>query len=134
MTRRGRLVVAVALAAVAAGCAPGTRYHWGQYDTALYQHYRNPQDHEAWVEALRTTILEAEQLGLKVPPGVCAEYGYALFEEGQAAQAVPWFQREKETWPESTVLMDKMIRNAQRRGTQPPPPTQGPAGALEKRS
>jgi hypothetical protein len=134
MTRRGRLVVAVALAAVAAGCAPGTRYHWGQYDTALYQHYRNPQDHEAWVEALRTTILEAEQLGLKVPPGVCAEYGYALFEEGRAAESLPWFQREKETWPESTVLMDKMIRNARLRPAEPAPPTKGPAGAVEERS
>ena len=65
------------------------------------------------------TILEAEQLGQKVPPGICAEFGYALFEEGQAAESLPWFQREKETWPESTVLMDKMIRNAGRRIPQP---------------
>ena len=131
---RARDVVVAAVAAVVSACVPQTRYHWGQYDTALYQHYKNPQDREAYVEALKTTILEAEQLGMKVPPGICAEYGYALFEEGQAAQSLPWFQREKETWPESTVLMDKMIRNAQRRGTQPPPPATGPAGAVENRS
>ncbi len=95
---------------------------------------RRVADRDAYVEALKTTILEADQLGEKVPPGICAEYGYALLEEGQAAQSLPWFQREKETWPESTVLMDKMIRNAQRRATEPAPPAKGPAGAVEGRS
>lgn len=130
----GRLLALAAVAALASACAPRPHYHWGQYDTALHRYYSNPQDRDAWVEALRTTILEAEQLGDKVPPGVCAEYGYALFEEGQAEASVPWFQREKDTWPESTVLMDKMIRNAKRRATQPPPPGKGAAGAAEKRS
>ena len=131
---RARLLLVAAAAAIASGCVQQQRYHWGQYDAALYRHYASPQDRDQWVEALRTTILEAEQLGMKVPPGVCAEYGYALFEEGQAEAALPWFQREKETWPEATVLMDKLIRNAKRRGTQPAPPTEGPAGAVEKRS
>ncbi len=131
---RARLLLALAAAAAASGCAKQSRYHWGTYDTALYQHYKNPQDRDAYIEALKTTILEADQRGEKVPPGVCAEYGYALFEEGQAAQSLPWFQREKETWPESTVLMDKMIRNAQRRATEPAPPAKGPADAVEGRS
>lgn len=131
---RPRLLVALAAAALGAACAPQARYHWGDYDAALYRHYENPADRSAWVESLRTIILEAEQRGDAVPPGVCAEYGYALFEEGQAEAAVPWFQREKDTWPESNVLMEKMIRNAKRRAGQPPPPGQGPAGAVEKRS
>lgn len=131
---RARILGLAAVAALATACGPKTRYHWGDYDGALYRHYSSPQDRDAWVESLKTTIEQAEQLGEKVPPGICAEYGYALFEEGQAQQAVPWFQREKDTWPESNVLMEKMIRNAKRRAAQPPPPTQGPAGAVEKRS
>lgn len=131
---RARLL-AVAAAAALAACVPTQQYyHWGNYDRTLYQHYRNPQDRAAFVEALKIAILEAEQRGDKVPPGVCAEYGYALYEEGQAAESLRWFQREKETWPESTILMDKMIRNAQRRGAQPPPAGQGPAGAVEDRT
>ncbi len=131
---RAGVLAALAVAGAVSGCVKQTRYHWGQYDTALYQHYKNPQDRDAYIEALKTTILEADQRGEKVPPGICAEYGYALFEEGQAAQSLPWFQREKETWPESTVLMDKMIRNAQRRATEPAPPAKGPAGAVEGRT
>ncbi len=131
---RGPLLLLAAAAALASACAPQTKYHWGDYDTAMYKFYQNPAGRDAWVESLRTIILQAEQLGDKVPPGICAEYGYALFEEGQAEASVKWFQREKETWPESTVLMDKMIRNATRRGAQPPPPGQGAAGAVEKRT
>lgn len=131
---RARVLLAAAAAIAATGCVPQTRYHWGHYDSALYQHYKTPAEREAWVETLKTTILDAEQLGEKVPPGICAEYGYALLEEGQPDQAASWFQREKTTWPESTVLMDKMLRNAGRKSRQPPPPGPGPAGALEKKS
>jgi hypothetical protein len=131
---RARPILLAAAVTLASACVEQRGYHWGQYDSALYRHYASPQDREQWVEALRTTILEAEQLGMKVPPGVCAEYGYALFEEGQAEASLPWFQREKDTWPESAVLMEKMIRNAKRRASQPAPPATGPAGAVETRS
>jgi hypothetical protein len=127
---RSRLSLALgvaSLAAASAGCRPATMYHWGGYDQALYRHYRNPGDRAAYVAALATVIAEADQGGLRVPPGVCAEYGYALYEEGRPQEAVAWFQRERQEWPESRILMDKMIRNAQqRRGT---PAAAGPAAA-----
>lgn len=119
---------AAALALASTGCAPRTLYYWGRYDDALYSHYRNPQDRVAYVESLQTLILEADQRGLRVPPGVCAEYGYALYEQGRPQEAVPWFQREREQWPESRVLMDKMIRNAQH-AAQPAPAKRAPAAA-----
>ena len=133
------LVAAAAVALGAAGCKPRTLYHWNGYDDSVYRHYKNPQDREAWVEALKIAVLEAEQQGRKVPPGLYAEFGYALYEEGAFPQAITYFQKEREKWPESRVLMDKMIRNAERRAGQPSPPAlapasvQGPAGALEKR-
>ena len=80
-------------------------YHWGAYDTALYGHYRKPAEREAWVEALKTALLEAEQEGRRVPPGLYAEYGYALLEEGKSKEAVTYFEKEKAKWPESTLLM-----------------------------
>lgn len=129
----GALLGAATLAA--SGCAPGTMYYWNGYDTALYHHYRNPQDREAFVEALRTTVLEADERGLRTPPGVSAELGYALYEEGRAQDAIPWFERERGQWPESQLLMEKIIRNAKLRAGgkagPAPAPTTGPAGATE---
>jgi hypothetical protein len=123
-------IIAVGLALASSGCRPQTMYYWGGYDDALYRHYRNPQDRVAYVEALQTIIAQADQQGLRVPPGVCAEYGYALYEEGRPQEAVPWFQRERDHWPESRILMEKMIRNAQQRvGTAAGPAAAVPAAA-----
>ncbi len=129
-----RGTASLALAALcAAGCVPPTMYHWNAYDETLYRHYKNPQEREAFVESLKETMLEAEQEGRKMPPGIYAEYGYALYEEGQPQQAVVYFQKERDKWPESRFLMEKMIRNAEKRaGQAPPAPAKGPAGALEK--
>jgi hypothetical protein len=135
--RTPALALAVALAGT--GClARSTTYHWGSYDETLYKHYKDPLDREAWVGGLKTTILDAEQDGRRVPPGLYAELGYALLEEGQTKEAVGYFEKEKTKWPESGVLMDKMIRNAQQRGAKAPgartpASTRGPAGAVEKK-
>ena len=127
-------VVALLGAAALSGCATESGlYRWGGYDDALYSHYKNPQDRAAFVKRLKTIVLEAEQSGRKVPPGIYAEYGYALYEEGQYDQAATYFQKERDLWPESRTFMEKMLRNAQRQaapGAGPGP--QGPAGALEK--
>jgi hypothetical protein len=129
--------VALALAALATAACGGGRglYYWNGYDVALYQHYRNPQDRESFVAALAATVRQADERGLRVPPGVSAELGYALYEEGRTPEAVPWFERERREWPESQVLMDKMIRNARQRAAQQPPAgasTTGAAGAATR--
>lgn len=127
-----RVLLAAAALAAASGCAGGatTMYHWDGYDQRLYQHYKHPQDRDAWVQALREIVREADEEGRRVPPGMCAELGWALLEEGLAVEAVAWFRREQAQWPESRELMEKLVRNAERRG--PPPPAKGPAGATEE--
>lgn len=129
-----RIALGAAALAAVVGCATGPKplYYWDGYDAALYQHYRNPQDRETFVAALVKTVQQADERGLRVPPGVSAELGYALFEEGKPKDAVPWFERERKEWPEAGMLMEKMIRNAsQRAATQPPSATTttGAAGA-----
>jgi hypothetical protein len=129
-----RVWAPLALALSASACVPSTYYQWNGYDETLYRHYKTPQERQAWIEGLKTAILEAELRGAKMPPGLYAEYGYALFEEGDAKQAIVYFRKEQALWPESRVLMEKMVRNAEQRGSQPKPPARGPAGATEKTS
>jgi hypothetical protein len=125
-------VLAVSIAALSGCVSQNAMYAWGRYDEALYKHYREPQDREAWVTNLKAIILEAEQEGKKVPPGLYAEYGHALLEEQQYDAAISYFNKEKEKWPESRLLMEKMIHNADRLAGRAPPPAPGPAGTLEK--
>lgn len=131
-------VLAAILVVGVTGCASKqTHYRWGGYDDALYSHYKNPNNHQEYVAALKTIILESERAGNKIPPGVYAEYGYALYEEGNASEAIGYYRREMASWPESRVFMEKMIVAAQRQPSPGPPggpqPT-GPATAAEKAS
>jgi hypothetical protein len=129
-------VVLAAAALGASACAPSGLYYWNGYDAALYRHYRNPQDRESFMAALATTVQEANSRGLRTPPGVSAELGYALYEEGRPLEAIPWFEREKGEWPESTLLMEKMVRNARQRAARQPAgaaPSSGAAGAATQR-
>jgi hypothetical protein len=126
------LVAALALALTSACVGQSSYFAWGGYSDTLYGHYKTPADREAWVTGLKRAILQAEERGAKMPPGIYAEYGYALFEEGDSSQAIVYFKKEQALWPESKILMDKMIRNANQRGSQPTSPAQGPAGAVEK--
>jgi len=134
-----RLIPLITVAAVAlgsAGCAGKTYvYAWGNYDDALYSFYKSPGERQKYVAALKAIILASERDGTKIPPGVYAEYGYALYEEGNATEATVYYRREMQAWPASTVFMEKMIAASQRQPRpgppQGPPPT-GPATTLEK--
>ena len=108
------LVLTAALLTVT-GCAGNRMYAWGNYDDTLYAHYKNPQDHEKHLEKLNVLVTDAETTGGgKVPPGLYAEYGFALYEAGRTDESVIYFGKEKEKWPESSFVMDKMIRNVRR--------------------
>ncbi len=95
------------LALVLLGCST-TKYHWGSYEKSLYQYYKNPANVEELGEALTEVIKEGEAKG-SVPPGIYAEYGHVLLDIGKAREAIIYFEKEKNVWPESSMLMDKMI-------------------------
>jgi len=125
---RLRLLLVVALAiALGAGCAPKRAYYWGDYDSTLYTYSLNPQNTERYMERLGEIDRKAEVEKDKVPPGLYAEYGYALFEMGRLDEAIFYYKKEREEWQESVVFMDKMIRNTQRlkENRKGPPPEGG---------
>ncbi len=93
------------------GCA-SQKYAWNGYDDSVYAYYKNPADKEKFIQRLKTIILNSERAG-KVPPGIYAEYGYMFYENHNFSQAIIYFQKEHDLWPESRIFMEKMIKNAQ---------------------
>jgi hypothetical protein len=116
------LLICLCLIVFTAGCT-STRYAWNGYNDKLYQHYKNPAEYDEFVEHLKEVIEVGEESG-KVPPGIYAEYGFALYEKGKFPEAANYFKLESDKWPESRVLMAKMIKNAQTRGKQGKQPNQ----------
>lgn len=96
------------------GCGAHSRYCWSSYDTKMYKHYKNPAEREEFVQALKEVLDDAEPEG-KVPPGIYAEYGFVMYEQGNNQQAVLYYQKEANKWPESRAFMNKLIAIANNR-------------------
>ena len=104
-----RKLTLCALVAFALGaCAPQGMYLWGDYEDRLYSYYEDPEKIEELMKALESTIVNAEE-SKRVPPGIFAEYGYLLLVRSRDDEAIAYFKKEKDAWPESVILMDKMI-------------------------
>ena len=104
-------IVLLALLALAfSGCAKSTMYTWGNYDTKLYKYYKNPENLDSLTEELEDIIEKGEEKD-NVPPGIYAEYGYLLLEQGQLQEALVCFEKEKLRWPESAPFMERTIAN-----------------------
>ncbi len=111
MTTIAKLTI-LSLALLLGACAgPVTKYHWGTYEPALYQYYKTPSEVENFAAELARTIKQAEEKSQKVPPGIFAEYGHVLQQQGKYAEAVSYYEKEKRAWPESTVLMNAMLKS-----------------------
>ncbi len=114
------LIGIMVLSVACMGCATKQLYHWGSYEDDLYATYKSPENGKEFQETLRQIIDKSEKRGQTVPPGICAEYGFCLYTEGRLDEAVGWFEKEREAWPEAAVLMNTLIRNvSQLRGDEP---------------
>jgi hypothetical protein len=113
-----RLTYAVlfTVAVAVSGCASkGGLYNWGGYDAALYGAYSDPTTVAANMQKLEVHIQKLESGKQKVPPGLYADLGMMQLQAGDKGKAMANFQKEREVWPESAVLMDALINN----GTTP---------------
>jgi hypothetical protein len=96
------------------GCGAQSRYTWSNYDSKMYRHYKNPAEKEEFVQALKEILDNAEPEG-NVPPGIYAEYGFVMYEQGNNQQAIVYYQKEANKWPESRAFMNKLIAIANNR-------------------
>ena len=120
-------------------CGPSPRsnpvpcYDWAGYEDGLYRIARNPADMEKYGGSLKRTLELNERRG-RVPPGLYAEYGYFLFESGKKDEAIPFFEKEKALWPESTLLMNRLIALCQGLPLSPPAAPSAPQDAAVRGS
>lgn len=91
-----------------AACQPKTRFTWGDYDTALYDYYKHPEDMDAYREALQEAIKEGEA-NHTLAPGLYAELGFTYLEAGRKTLAIGMFERERASFPESSGFMGSVI-------------------------
>lgn len=90
-------------------CAPRSLYYWGNYEEYLYNNNLKSDPEKAF-NILSEIITNAERTpAAKLGPGLYAEYGFMLYKQGKTDEAVIYFSKESEAFPESEPLMNKLI-------------------------
>lgn len=98
------------------GCAPTSLYDWGQYEDSLYLRYTEHDFSQA--ESYLSHSLPPTAHPSRVPPGVYADYGFLLYRRGDYAGALEYFEKERQTYPESSALMTKLIDRVRQKTVQ----------------
>lgn len=122
-------IMSVAFAAALAGCG-GQKplYSWGDYPSALLSYSKNPDQRDKFAEKLEEVIRKSEAKK-NVPPGIYAEYGYVLLEKGNTVDAIAYFGKERDHWPESSAFMTKIITKLSTRASEQAPSSSTGASA-----
>ncbi len=108
---RPLLLATPALALLLSGCAAPTIYYWGQYEDTLFASYAAPGEMppERQVELLEEDRQKARSENTPLPPGFNAQLGYLYYQLGMTDEARQSFEIEKALFPESAVLMDRLL-------------------------
>ena len=101
------------LAGLQAGCKTPSLYSWGHYEEVIYVSYNAPgkMPPERQLELLEADYQKARANNKPVPPGFHAHLGHLYYQLGRYDQARQEFETEKAQFPESAVLMDRMVNN-----------------------
>lgn len=112
------LLISTVVLSFSFGCAnQKPMYYWGDYSGSLYKVHKDPNEknvaeHQVQLEMI---IKQSQERNLRVPPGVYGELGYIYALRNNSKEAVKLFEMEKQTYPESTIFMENMIQQVEKR-------------------
>lgn len=87
-------------------------YSWDKYEITSYNYLKN-SDEKSTQELIETyqKIIE-KQKGTRnaIPPGVCADYGFLLLQEGKTKEGKELLMKEIALYPESKVFINRILK------------------------
>lgn len=107
-----KIAAVSALALFAMSCGSTRLYSWYDYQ-ADYYHYLKNADADSQKKLAETyqKIIEKqkESRGI-VPPGIYADYGWMLLQEGKTEEGKAMLAKEVELYPESEVFVGSILK------------------------
>ncbi len=97
------------------GCTSSALYNWGDYENNLFVYYHKPAlQNQVMTEHLQF-LAKLEQENQRPAPGLLAEAGTLLLLQGKTQEAIGYYQKEHDVWPESRPMMSALITNLKER-------------------
>lgn len=108
------------LATLLVGCAPTPMYYWGDYSESIYAYRKEATEKNllSHRDKLIGIIDISNERATRVPPGIYAELGYIYDRTNLYKEAVANFCKEEELYPESKILMDRLIEHIKKRSDE----------------
>lgn len=96
------------------------QYYWGSYEDLIYKMYAKPGEAtpEIQIEQLNTDIQKAEEAGKPVAPGIYAHLGFMYQLANYPLKSEQSFERELSLYPDSQVLIDRIMTNIKNNSVQ----------------
>jgi len=87
-------------------------YSWGDYEKTSYNYLKNADEEstEKLVADFQEIINKQKGTRNMVPPGICADYGYLLIQQGKVNEGKEMLKKEIALYPESKVFIDRIIK------------------------
>lgn len=105
-------IIILGAAWLLSSCAAPQLYSWSNYETTSYDYLKKSDERS--IQALIKTYnyLIENQSGTRnlPPPGICADYGFVLFQMGNMDQAKALLLKETELYPESKLFIDRILK------------------------
>ena len=114
MIERVLSVCALALA-VAACASQQAQYEWGPYEDTLFVHYHEPALKAESLSRYLEFLAQDNTYARPIAPGLFAEAGTFMLEQGDAVRALEFYRLEYAAWPESRPMLEVLIRNLEER-------------------
>lgn len=106
-----KLLLAALVGLLLTGCATNSQlYDWGDYEQTLFVVYHEPEYKEQALNDYLTFVREHQGMD-NLAPGLYAEAGTFLLEQGDVEGAIAFYRMEYERWPESRPMLGMLIEN-----------------------
>lgn len=86
-------------------------YVWDNYvntSVSVAKNSEDPKVVEEHMSQLQKIIDDSHENGMRVAPGLYAEYGEFLYQHRNKIEAKKYFSLEKQTYPESATFVDRL--------------------------
>jgi hypothetical protein len=87
-------------------------YSWGNYSNASYSYLKNSDEKstQELIEIYKKLIDKQTGTRMVPPPGICADYGFLLLQQGKTDEGKALLEREVELYPESAIYIERVLK------------------------
>ena len=102
----------ISVSLVGCATAPKPLYSWGEFPQQTYLSLSLPEKAmpQDQVLKLEKDVEKAKAKNLAIPPGLYAHLGLQYLNMNDSPRAIQYFELERQVYPESTVLMDRLLQ------------------------